>query len=277
MSAETSDNRSPPRSGQAAPGMRTTTHEVAVEISALNKWYGAFHVLRDIDLKVMRGERIVVCGPSGSGKSTLLRCINRLEIWQRGRVVVDGMELTDDLKKIDEVRREVGMVFQQFNLFPHLTVLDNCTLAPIWVRKMPRKEAEDLARHYLSRVRIPEQADKYPAQLSGGQQQRVAIARALCMQPKIMLFDEPTSSLDPEMVKEVLDTMVGLALDGMTMLVVSHEMGFARQIANRCGVHGCRADHRGERARTVLCRSAARANQAVPGPDFAVTTLVRVG
>jgi general L-amino acid transport system ATP-binding protein len=231
--SDTSDDRSPRRSGQSAPGMRTTTHEVAVEISALNKWYGAFHVLRDIDLKVMRGERIVVCGPSGSGKSTLLRCINRLESWQRGRVVVDGMELTDDLKKIDEVRREVGMVFQQFNLFPHLTVLDNCTLAPVWVRKMPRKEAEDLARHYLSRVRIPEQADKYPAQLSGGQQQRVAIARALCMQPKIMLFDEPTSSLDPEMVKEVLDTMVGLALDGMTMLVVSHEMGFARQMANR--------------------------------------------
>jgi general L-amino acid transport system ATP-binding protein len=181
----------------------------------------------------MRGERIVVCGPSGSGKSTLLRCINRLESWQRGRVVVDGMELTDDLKKIDEVRREVGMVFQQFNLFPHLTVLDNCTLAPIWVRKTPRKEAEELARHYLARVRIPEQADKYPAQLSGGQQQRVAIARALCMQPKIMLFDEPTSSLDPEMVKEVLDTMVALALDGMTMLVVSHEMGFARQMASR--------------------------------------------
>ena len=162
-----------------------------------------------------------------------MRCINRLENWQRGRVVVDGMELTEDLKKIDEVRREVGMVFQQFNLFPHLTVLDNCTLAPIWVRNSPRKEAEEVARHFLARVRIPEQADKYPAQLSGGQQQRVAIARALCMQPKIMLFDEPTSSLDPEMVKEVLDTMVALALDGMTMLVVSHEMGFARQIANR--------------------------------------------
>jgi general L-amino acid transport system ATP-binding protein len=234
MSAEgKSDTSTAPRSGWVTPGMRTTTNDVAVEISALNKWYGAFHVLRDIDLKVMRGERIVVCGPSGSGKSTLLRCINRLESWQRGRVVVDGMELNDDLKKIDEVRRDVGMVFQQFNLFPHLTVLDNCTLAPIWVRKMPRKEAEELARHYLSRVRIPEQADKYPAQLSGGQQQRVAIARALCMQPKIMLFDEPTSALDPEMVKEVLDTMVALALDGMTMLVVSHEMGFARQMANR--------------------------------------------
>jgi general L-amino acid transport system ATP-binding protein len=219
--------------GAVALDMRTTEHEVAVEIVGLNKWFGQFHVLRDVDLKVMRGERIVVCGPSGSGKSTLLRCINRIESWQRGRVIVDGMELTEDLKTIDEVRREVGMVFQQFNLFPHLTVLENCTLAPIWVRKMPRREAEEIARHYLERVRIPEQADKHPAQLSGGQQQRVAIARALCMQPKIMLFDEPTSALDPEMVKEVLDTMVGLALDGMTMLVVSHEMGFARQVANR--------------------------------------------
>jgi general L-amino acid transport system ATP-binding protein len=208
-------------------------NEVAIEIIGLGKWYGSFHVLRDIDLEVMRGERIVICGPSGSGKSTLLRCINRLEDWQRGRVIVDGMELSADVKRIDEVRREVGMVFQQFNLFPHLTVLDNCTLAPIWVRKMPRKEAEEMARHQLARVRIPEQADKFPAQLSGGQQQRVAIARALCMQPKIMLFDEPTSALDPEMVKEVLDSMVALALDGMTMLVVSHEMGFARQVANR--------------------------------------------
>src|SRR5882757_6579830 len=219
--------------GGGALDMRTTEHEVAVEIVGLHKWFGAFHVLRDVDLTVMRGERIVICGPSGSGKSTLLRCINRIEDWQRGRVIVDGMELTEDLKKIDEVRREVGMVFQQFNLFPHLTVLENCTLAPVWVRKMPKKEAEEIARHYLARVRIPEQADKYPAQLSGGQQQRVAIARALCMQPKIMLFDEPTSALDPEMVREVLDTMVGLALDGMTMLVVSHEMGFARQVANR--------------------------------------------
>jgi general L-amino acid transport system ATP-binding protein len=207
--------------------------EAAIEIIGLNKWFGAFHVLRDIDLKVMRGERIVICGPSGSGKSTLLRCINRLEDWQRGRIVVDGLELTADLKKIDEVRREVGMVFQQFNLFPHLTVIENCTLAPIWVRKMPKKQAEEIARHHLARVRIPEQADKYPAQLSGGQQQRVAIARALCMEPKIMLFDEPTSALDPEMVKEVLDSMVALALDGMTMLVVSHEMGFARQVADR--------------------------------------------
>jgi general L-amino acid transport system ATP-binding protein len=213
--------------------MRTTTNEVAVEIVGLHKWFGQFHVLRGVDLEVRRGERIVICGPSGSGKSTLLRCINRLESWQRGRVIVDGLELTEDLKKIDEVRREVGMVFQQFNLFPHLTVLENCTLAPVWVSKLPRKEAEAVARHYLERVRIPEQADKHPGQLSGGQQQRVAIARALCMQPKIMLFDEPTSALDPEMVKEVLDTMVGLALDGMTMLVVSHEMGFARQVADR--------------------------------------------
>jgi general L-amino acid transport system ATP-binding protein len=219
--------------GDVLLDMRTTENPVAVEIVGLNKWFGKFHVLRDIDLKVMRGERIVICGPSGSGKSTLLRCINRIEDWQRGRVVVDGMELTEDLKKIDEVRREVGMVFQQFNLFPHLTVLENCTLAPVWVRRMPKKAAEEIARHYLARVRIPEQADKYPGQLSGGQQQRVAIARALCMQPKIMLFDEPTSSLDPEMVKEVLDTMIGLALDGMTMLVASHEMGFARQVANR--------------------------------------------
>jgi general L-amino acid transport system ATP-binding protein len=213
--------------------MRTTRNEAAVEIAGVNKWFDKFHVLRDIDLTVMRGERIVICGPSGSGKSTLLRCINRIESWQQGRVVVDGLELTDDLRAIDEVRREVGMVFQQFNLFPHLTVLDNCTLAPLWVRGMPRKEAEALARHHLARVRIPEQADKYPGQLSGGQQQRVAIARALCMEPKIMLFDEPTSALDPEMVKEVLDTMVGLADDGMTMLVVSHEMGFARQVASR--------------------------------------------
>jgi general L-amino acid transport system ATP-binding protein len=218
---------------QKKPAIRTTRNEVAVEIAGVNKWFDKFHVLRDVNLTVMRGERIVICGPSGSGKSTLLRCINRIESWQQGRVVVDGLELTDDLRAIDEVRREVGMVFQQFNLFPHLTVLDNCTLAPLWVRGMPRKEAEALARHHLARVRIPEQADKYPGQLSGGQQQRVAIARALCMEPKIMLFDEPTSALDPEMVKEVLDTMVGLAEDGMTMLVVSHEMGFARQVASR--------------------------------------------
>ena len=207
--------------------------EVAVEIRGLYKWFGEFNVLRDVSLTVRRGERIVICGPSGSGKSTVLRCINGLEPFQRGEVVVDGISLGNDLKRIAEVRREVGMVFQQFNLFPHLTVLENCTLAPIWVRKLPKKQADGIARHFLQRVRIPEQADKYPAQLSGGQQQRVAIARALCMQPKIMLFDEPTSALDPEMVKEVLDTMVGLALDGMTMVVVSHEMGFARQVANR--------------------------------------------
>jgi general L-amino acid transport system ATP-binding protein len=207
--------------------------QIAIEIAGLHKWFGSFHVLRGVDLKVRRGERIVICGPSGSGKSTFLRCINRLEDWQRGRVIVDGIELSADLKKIDEVRRDVGMVFQQFNLFPHLTVLDNCTLAPIWVRNMPKHQAEELARRQLKRVRIPEQAGKYPGQLSGGQQQRVAIARALCMEPKIMLFDEPTSALDPEMVKEVLDTMVALADDGMTMLVVSHEMGFARQVANR--------------------------------------------
>ena len=231
---ENDRKRTPNRSTRSAVlDMRTTKNEVAIEIIDLNKWFGRFHALRDIELKVMRGERIVVCGPSGSGKSTLLRCINRIEDWQRGRVIVDGTELTEDLKTIDEVRGEVGMVFQQFNLFPHLSVLENCTLAPIWVRKLPKTEAEEIARHYLKRVRIPEQADKYPAQLSGGQQQRVAIARALCMQPKIMLFDEPTSALDPEMVKEVLDTMVGLALDGMTMVVVSHEMGFARQVANR--------------------------------------------
>jgi general L-amino acid transport system ATP-binding protein len=219
----------------ATPVLKPTrlNTEVAVEIVAMNKWYGDFHVLRDIDLRVKGGERIVICGPSGSGKSTMIRCINRLEEHQTGRIVIDGVELTNDLKKIDEVRREVGMVFQHFNLFPHLTVLQNCTLAPIWVRKMPRREADEIAMQYLRRVKIPEQADKYPGQLSGGQQQRVAIARALCMNPKIMLFDEPTSALDPEMVKEVLDTMVGLADDGMTMLCVTHEMGFAREVANR--------------------------------------------
>jgi general L-amino acid transport system ATP-binding protein len=213
--------------------MQVSDTEVAVEIIGMNKWYGDFHVLRDIDLKVMRGERIVVAGPSGSGKSTMIRCINRLEEHQKGKVIVNGVELTNDLKKIDEVRREVGMVFQHFNLVPHLTIMENCTLAPIWVRKVPRKEAEATAMHYLERVKIPEQAHKYPGQLSGGQQQRVAIARSLCMKPKIMLFDEPTSALDPEMVKEVLDTMVGLAEEGMTMVCVTHEMGFARQVANR--------------------------------------------
>jgi general L-amino acid transport system ATP-binding protein len=208
-------------------------NSAVVEMTNVNKWFSDFHVLRDINLTVARGERIVICGPSGSGKTTLIRCINRLEEHQSGKIVVDGAELTADLKKIDEVRREVGMVFQHFDLFPHLTVMENLTLAPIWVRKMPKKEAEEHAMHYLTRVKIPEQASKYPGQLSGGQQQRVAIARALCMNPKIMLFDEPTSALDPEMVKEVLDTMVQLAHDGMTMLCVTHEMGFARQVANR--------------------------------------------
>ena len=207
--------------------------EPIIQIAGLNKWFGTFHVLRDIDLAVEERERIVICGPSGSGKSTLIRCINRLEEHQEGRVVVDGTELTHNLKNIDAIRSEVGMVFQQFNLFPHLTVLENCTLAPIWVRKMPKAEATDIAMEYLTRVKIPEQADKYPGQLSGGQQQRVAIARSLCMRPKIMLFDEPTSALDPEMIKEVLDVMVDLAGTGMTMLVVTHEMGFARQVAHR--------------------------------------------
>jgi len=207
--------------------------DAAVAMQGVHKWYGAFHVLRNIDLTVKRGERIVICGPSGSGKSTLIRCINRLEEHQRGSIVVDGIELTPDVKRIDEVRRDVGMVFQNFNLFPHLTILENCTLAPIWVKKMPKREAEELAMELLTKVKIPEQAAKYPGQLSGGQQQRVAIARALCMSPKIMLFDEPTSALDPEMVKEVLDTMTTLAREGMTMLVVTHEMGFARQVADR--------------------------------------------
>jgi len=214
-------------------GAESQKPERAVEIAGLHKWYGDFHALRDINLTVMRGERIVICGPSGGGKSTLLRCINRLEDWQRGRIVVDGVELTDDPKHIVAVRRDVGMVFQQFNLFPHLTVLENCTLAPIWVRNIPKKDAEAAAMKYLERVKIPHQANKYPGQMSGGQQQRVAIARALTMNPKVMLFDEPTSALDPEMVKEVLDTMVDLAKDGMTMLVVTHEMGFAREVADR--------------------------------------------
>ncbi|WP_439578304.1 amino acid ABC transporter ATP-binding protein [Elioraea sp.] len=204
-----------------------------IELVNVNKWFGALHVLRDVNLTVAERERVVVCGPSGSGKSTMIRCINRLEQHQEGQIVVDGIELTDDLKNIDAIRREVGMVFQSFNLFPHLTILENCTLAPIWVRKMPKKEAEELAMEFLTRVRIPEQAQKYPGQLSGGQQQRVAIARALCMRPKIMLFDEPTSALDPEMIKEVLDVMVELAQSGMTMVVVTHEMGFARTVADR--------------------------------------------
>ncbi len=207
--------------------------EIAIQIDGMHKWYGDFHVLRDINLTVNQGERIVVCGPSGSGKSTLIRCINRLEEHQRGDIVVDGVELTHDLKNIDHVRREVGMVFQHFNLFPHLSILENCTLAPIWVKKTPKAEAEEIAMEYLTRVKIPEQALKYPGQLSGGQQQRVAIARSLCMKPRIMLFDEPTSALDPEMIKEVLDTMIDLAEEGMTMICVTHEMGFARKVANR--------------------------------------------
>jgi len=207
--------------------------QAIIELQGVNKWFGAFQALKNVDLKVARGEKIVVCGPSGSGKSTMIRLINRLESHQQGRIVVDGIELTDDLKAIEAIRAEVGMVFQSFNLFPHLTALENLTLAPIWVRKMPRREAEALALQLLERVRIPEQAHKYPAQLSGGQQQRVAIARALAMRPKIMLFDEPTSALDPEMIKEVLDVMVELAREGMTMVVVTHEMGFARTVADR--------------------------------------------
>ena len=209
------------------------SNEVAISIENMNKWYGTFHVLRDIDLTVYRGERIVIAGPSGSGKSTLIRCINALEEHQKGRIEVDGTVLSSDVKNIDKIRSEVGMCFQHFNLFPHLTILENCTLAPIWVRKTPKKEAEEIAMHFLEKVKIPDQADKYPGQLSGGQQQRVAIARSLCMRPRIMLFDEPTSALDPEMIKEVLDTMVELAEEGMTMLCVTHEMGFARQVANR--------------------------------------------
>ncbi len=215
------------------PQMASATAEPAIVLDRVNKWYGAMHVLRDVSLTVGHQERVVVCGPSGSGKSTMIRCINRLETHQEGRITVDGVELTDDIRALDAIRREVGMVFQSFNLFPHLTILENCTLAPIWVRKMPKAEAEELAMSYLRRVKIPEQAKKYPGQLSGGQQQRVAIARALCMQPKIMLFDEPTSALDPEMIKEVLETMIGLAKSGMTMVCVTHEMGFARQVADR--------------------------------------------
>lgn len=204
-----------------------------IKINAMHKWYGQFHVLKNINLNVVSGERIVICGPSGSGKSTMIRCINRLEEHQQGQIIIDGIELTQDVKHIEQIRREVGMVFQHFNLFPHLTILENLVLAPIWVRKMPRKEAEENAMKYLERVKIPEQAKKYPGQLSGGQQQRVAIARSLCMSPKIMLFDEPTSALDPEMISEVLDVMVELAEEGMTMLVVTHEMGFAKKVANR--------------------------------------------
>ena len=213
--------------------MNSDDAETVIQITSMDKYYGSFHVLKNIDLSVRQGEKIVIAGPSGSGKSTLIRCINRLEEHQKGQIVVDGIELTSSTKNIDKIRSEVGMVFQHFNLFPHMTILQNCTLAPMWSRKMKRAEAEDVAMHFLRKVRIPEQADKYPAQLSGGQQQRVAIARALCMKPRIMLFDEPTSALDPEMIKEVLDTMVELANEGMTMLCVTHEMGFARNVADR--------------------------------------------
>ncbi len=211
----------------------STNDRPIIEIIKMHKWFDDFHVLKDINLVVHPQERIVVCGPSGSGKSTMIRCINRLEEHQRGQIIVNGIELTTDLKNIEKVRTEVGMVFQHFNLFPHLTILENLTVGPIWVRKTPKKEAEELAMHYLEIVKIPEQALKYPGQISGGQQQRVAIARSLCMKPKIMLFDEPTSALDPEMIKEVLDVMVDLAREGMTMIVVTHEMGFAKTVADR--------------------------------------------
>ena len=211
---------------------RQKHEELVIDLTGVNKWYGDFHALVDINMSVRRSERVVVCGPSGSGKSTMIRCINRLEVHQRGKIVVDGIELTDNLKNIEAIRSEVGMVFQSFNLFPHMSVIDNLILAPMLVRKMPKKDAEELAMQYLERVQIPEQAFKYPGQLSGGQQQRVAIARSLCMQPKIMLFDEPTSALDPEMIKEVLDVMIELAEDGMTMIVVTHEMGFAKTVAD---------------------------------------------
>ena len=213
--------------------MNSKNKNKVIKINEMHKWFGSFHVLKNINLEVGQGERIVICGPSGSGKSTLIRCINRLEVHQQGHISVNAIELSGDLKNLEAIRSDVGMVFQSFNLFPHLSVLENCTLAPIWVRKMPKKDAEELAMEYLERVKIPEQAKKFPGQLSGGQQQRVAIARALCMKPKIMLFDEPTSALDPEMIKEVLDTMIELAETGMTMLVVTHEMGFAKKVADR--------------------------------------------
>ena len=213
--------------------IRELSDDAVIQITNMHKLYGEFHVLKDINLEVKKGERIVVCGPSGSGKSTMIRCINRLEEHQQGHIIINKTELTSDVKNIEEVRREVGMVFQHFNLFPHLTILDNLTLAPIWVRKMPKSEAEKVAMHFLEKVKIPEQAKKYPGQLSGGQQQRVAIARSLCMKPEIMLFDEPTSALDPEMISEVLDTMISLAEEGMTMICVTHEMGFAREVADR--------------------------------------------
>ena len=246
---------------------------MAVEMVGVNKWYGDFHVLRDINLKVMRGERIVICGPSGSGKSTMIRCINRLEEHQKGKIVVDGIELTNDLKRIDEIRREVGMVFQHFNLFPHLTILENLTLAPIWVRRMPKKQAEEIAMHYLTRVKIPEQAKKYPGQLSGGQQQRVAIARALCMNPRIMLFDEPTSALDPEMIKEVLDVMVEPRAGGHDHALRDPRDGLRPAGRQPRHLHGRRPDRRAERAGGVLHQPAARADEAVPEPDPALNRL----
>ncbi len=218
---------------QTAENEMKISDEVVIQITGMHKWYGSFHVLKDINLTVNRGERIVICGPSGSGKSTMIRCINRLEEHQQGSIIVDGIELTNDLKNIDKIRSEVGMCFQHFNLFPHLTVLENCTLAPIWVRKTPKKQAIETAMKFLEKVKIPEQANKFPGQLSGGQQQRVAIARSLCMNPRVMLFDEPTSALDPEMISEVLEVMIDLAKTGMTMLCVTHEMGFARKVANR--------------------------------------------
>jgi len=217
----------------ASESAKTASGDIIIQIVNMHKWYGDFHVLKDINLSIGRQERIVICGPSGSGKSTLIRCINRLEQHQRGQIIVDGTELTNDIKNIEKIRAEVGMVFQHFNLFPHLTILENLTLGPVWVRKVPKKEAEETAMYYLEKVHIAEQARKYPGQLSGGQQQRVAIARSLCMKPNVMLFDEPTSALDPEMVKEVLDVMISLASEGMTMIVVSHEMGFAKSVAHR--------------------------------------------
>ena len=248
----------------------TMTANSIVSIAGLNKWFGDFHVLRDINLDVGKGERIVICGPSGSGKSTLIRCINALEEFQEGRIVVDGIELGPNLRRVDDVRREVGMVFQSFNLFPHLTVLENCTLAPIWVRHLPKKDAEAAAMKYLERVKIPQQAHKFPGQLSGGQQQRVAIARALTMNPKVMLFDEPTSALDPEMVKEVLDTMVDLAHEGMTMLVVTHEMGFAREVADRVVFMDAGQIIEANTPADFFANPQHRADQAVSQSDLAV-------
>jgi general L-amino acid transport system ATP-binding protein len=246
------------------------TGETIIEIKEMHKWFGEFHVLQDINLTVKKKERIVICGPSGSGKSTLIRCINRLEEHQRGRIIVDGIELTNDIKNVEKIRAEVGMVFQHFNLFPHLTILENLTLGPIWVRKTPKKEAEADAMAYLEKVHIAEQAKKYPGQLSGGQQQRVAIARSLCMKPNVMLFDEPTSALDPEMIKEVLDVMIELAQEGMTMLVVTHEMGFAKSVAHRVLFHGLWPDCRTEYAHGIFRQSPARAHQAVFKPDPAL-------